>query len=207
LDNETATIDVSEGYPVFNVTAGTANTAGGSSVGYTNVGTTLTVTPRISANDRIWLHIIPIVSSYAGLASETVGGQTYQAPQFETRTFDTQVLIPNAHTLVMGGLVQDSPASTSTKVPLLGDIPGLGYLFRSDTKSDTKDNLLVFITPTIVKEDDFHSSDTQFFNTRPNKRPTIIDPNNLWQGTQPYNWSNPTNTDPAQAIINESTVQ
>jgi type II secretory pathway component GspD/PulD (secretin) len=207
LDNETAMIDVSEGYPVFNVAAGTANTAGGSSVSYTNVGTLLTVTPRISANDTVWLHILPVVSSYAGLASETVGGQTYQAPQFETRSFETRVVVPNAHTLVMGGLVQDSPASTSTKVPLLGDIPGLGYLFRSDSKSDNKDNLLIFITPTIVKDDDFHSTDTQFFSTKPNKRPTIIDPNNLWQGTRPYNWSNPTNTDPAQAIIDEPSVQ
>jgi len=207
LDNETATINVTRGYPVFNVTAGTANTTGGSSVGYTNIGTVLSVTPRISANDKIWLHITPQVSSYGGVASATVGGETYQADIFDNRSFDTKVLVPNAHTLVIGGLVQDNPISSTTKVPLLGDIPGMGYLFRSESKSVTKDNLLIFITPTIVKDDDFHASDTQFFSTPATKRPVMVDPNNLWDGTRPYNWSSPTNTDPAQAIINEPSVQ
>jgi type II secretory pathway component GspD/PulD (secretin) len=207
LDNETATIAVTRGYPVFNVTASTANTTGGSSIGYTNVGTVLQVTPRISANDQIWLKVNPQVSSYAGTAVQTVGGETYEADLFDYRTFNTQVLIPNAHTLVMGGLVQDNPISTSTKVPLLGDIPGLGYAFRSESKTTTKDNLLIFITPTIVKDEDFRATDTQFLKTLPQKRPVMIDPNNLWDGTRPYNWSNPTNTDPAQTIIDEPTVR
>jgi len=207
LDNEMAQIAVTRGYPVFSVTAGTANTTGGSQVSYTNVGTTLEVTPRISANDRIWLKVKPEVSSYGGIASQTVGGQTYQADIFDFRTFDTQVLIPDAHTLVMGGLVRDNPISSSTKVPLLGDIPYLGYAFRSETKSVDKDNLLIFITPTIVKDEDFHASDTQFLNSKPIKRQTMLDPNNLWDGTKPYNWSDPKNTDPAQAIIDEKSVQ
>jgi type II secretory pathway component GspD/PulD (secretin) len=207
LDNETATIAVTRGYPVFNVTAGTANTTGGSTVGYTNIGTTLEVTPRISANDKIWLKVSPTVSSFAGLQSQTVGGVTYQADMFDYRYFNTQVLIPNAHTLVMGGLVQDNPISNTTKVPLLGDIPGLGYAFRSESKSTTKDNLLIFITPTIVREDDFRASDSQFFKSMPTKRPVMINPNSLWDGTRPYNWSNPTNTDPAQAIIDEPSVR
>jgi general secretion pathway protein D len=192
---------------VFNVTAGTANTSGGSSVGYTNVGTTLMVTPRISANDKVWLHIVPQVSSFAGTASQTVGGLTYQADLFDYRGFDTRVLVPNAHTLVMGGLVQDNPISNTTKVPLLGDIPYLGYAFRSENKSVTKDNLLIFITPTIVKDDDFQATDTQFFNTPATKRPVMLNPNNLWDGTRPYNWSDPKNTDPAQKIIDEPSVQ
>jgi type II secretory pathway component GspD/PulD (secretin) len=207
LDNEAAQISVVRGYPVFNVTAGTANTAGGSQVSYTNVGTILQVTPRISANDNIWLKVSPQVSSYAGIQSQTVGGVTYQADLFDFRTFDTQVLIPNSHTLVMGGLVQDNPQSTSTKVPLLGDIPYLGYAFRSESKTTTKDNLLIFITPTIVKDTDFHATDTQFLNSKAQKRQPMLDPNNLWDGTRPYNWSNPTNTDPAQKIIDEPSVQ
>jgi type II secretory pathway component GspD/PulD (secretin) len=207
LDNETATIAVTRGYPVFNVTAGTANTTGGSTVGYTNIGTILQVTPRISANDKIWLKVSPEVSSFAGIQSQTVGGVTYQADMFDYRSFNTQVLIPNAHTLVMGGLVQDNPISNTTKVPLLGDIPGLGFAFRSESKSTTKDNLLIFITPTIVRDNDFRSADTQFFKSVPTKRPVMIDPNNLWDGTRPYNWSNPTNTDPAQAIIDEPSVR
>jgi len=207
LDNETAYIAVTRGYPVFNVTASTANTSGGSSVGYTNVGTILNVTPRISANDKIWLKVSPQVSSFAGVSSQTVGGVTFQADIFDYRSFDTQVLIPNAHTLVMGGLVQDNPISSTTKIPLLGDIPYLGYAFRSENKSVSKDNLLIFITPTIVTDDDFHSADTQFFNTEPIKRPVMLDPNSMWDGSHPYNWSNPSDTDPAQKIINEPSVQ
>jgi type II secretory pathway component GspD/PulD (secretin) len=117
------------------------------------------------------------------------------------------VLIPNAHTLVMGGLVQDNPISSTTKVPLLGDIPYLGYAFRSESKSVTKDNLLIFITPTIVTDDDFQAADNHFFDTKPTKRPVMLDPNNLWDGSHPYNWSNPTNTDPAQSIIDEPSVR
>jgi type II secretory pathway component GspD/PulD (secretin) len=207
LDNEMAQISVTRGYPVFSVTAGTANTAGGSQVAYTNVGTVLQVTPRISANEQIWLKVDPQVASYAGLQSQTVGGLTYQAPLFDFRTFDTQVLVPNAHTLVMGGMVSDNPISTSTKVPLLGDIPYLGYAFRSENKTTTKDNLLIFITPTIVRNTDFHATETQFLNSKPTKRPVMLDPNSLWDGTRPYNWSNPTNTDPAQQIIDEPSVQ
>jgi general secretion pathway protein D len=207
LDNETAQISVVRGYPVFNITASTANTSGGSQVSYTNVGTILQVTPRISANDNIWLKVSPQVSSFAGIQSQTVGGVTFQADLFDFRTFDTQVLIPNSHTLVMGGLVQDNPQSTSTKVPLLGDIPYLGYAFRSENKSTTKDNLLIFITPTIVQDTDFHATDTQFLNSKAQKRQPMLDPNNLWDGTRPYNWSNPTNTDPAQQIIDEPSVQ
>jgi type II secretory pathway component GspD/PulD (secretin) len=207
LDNENARITVTEGYPVFNVTAGTANTTGGSQVSYTNVGTILDVTPRISANDNIWLHVCPVVSSFAGIQSQTVGGLTYQADLFDFRSFDTRVLVPNAHTLVMGGMVSDNPQSSTTKVPLLGDIPYLGYAFRSETKSVTKDNLLIFITPTIVKDSDFRATDTQFLNSQPYKRGEILNPNSLWDGTRPYNWSNPTNTDPSQALFIDRSSQ
>jgi type II secretory pathway component GspD/PulD (secretin) len=207
LDNEDARITVTEGFPVFNVTAGTANTTGGSQVSYTNVGTVLDVTPRISANDNIWLHVCPVVSSFAGIQSQTVGGLTYQADLFDFRSFDTRVLVPNAHTLVMGGMVSDNPQSTTTKVPLLGDIPYLGYAFRSESKSVTKDNLLVFITPTIVKDSDFRATDSQFLSSQPYKRDPMINPNSIWDGTHPYNWSNPTNTDPSQALFIDKSSQ
>ncbi|HWY31965.1 MAG TPA: hypothetical protein VNX46_14490, partial [Candidatus Acidoferrum sp.] len=79
--------------------------------------------------------------------------------------------------------------------------------FRSENKSTTKDNLLIFVTPTIVKDDDFHATDTQFLNTPPKKRPIILNPNSMWDGSHPYNWSNPSDTDPAQKIIDEPSVQ
>jgi type II secretory pathway component GspD/PulD (secretin) len=192
LDNEMATISVTRAFPVINVTASTANTTGGSSITYSNIGTVLQVTPRISANDYIWLKVTPDVSSFFGTVTKIIQGSTFQADEFDSRHIDTQVLIPNANTLVMGGLVKDNPNATYTKVPLLGDIPGLGYLFRSENKSLDKDDLLIFITPTIVKDNDFNPTATDFLKTQPNLSKSPMNPNTIWDGAKPRgDWSNP----------------
>jgi type II secretory pathway component GspD/PulD (secretin) len=192
LDNETATISVTRAFPILNITAGTANTTGGSSLTYSNLGTILLVTPRISANDDIWLKVNPTVSSYFGQDKQTINGQVSTADIFDLRSIDTQVLIPNAHTLVMGGLVKDNPNAQYTKVPILGDIPYLGVAFRSETKSMEKDNLLIFITPTIVRETDFKPMISDFLDSSPR---TLKDPMNMhaWlDSAQPRgDWSNP----------------
>ena len=207
LDNEMATIAVTRAFPVFNTTAGTQGSPGGSSVTYSNLGTILMVTPRISANDTIRLKVIPEVSSFSGVSTLTVGGVVNQADIFDYRTITTQVLIPNANTLVMGGMVKDSPVDTSTKVPLLGDIPGLGHLFRSETKVADKDNLLIFITPTIVQDTDFHPTSTDFLQAVPEKKKEVLNPNNLWDGAKPYNWSNPKNTDVDQQLLDQKATE
>jgi len=192
LDNETATIAVTRAFPILNVTAGTANTTGGSSVTYSNLGTILEVRPRISANDYIWLKVTPTVSSFFGKDSETINGQVTTADIFDQRSIDTQVLIPNAHTLVMGGLVQDNPNAQYTKVPILGDIPILGLAFRSENKSLSKDNLLIFITPTIVKDTDFKPSDDNFLDTNPRYMKDTMKMHTWLDSAQPRgDWSNP----------------
>lgn len=206
LDNQLANISVTRGYPVFNVSAGTANTAGGSSITYSNVGTMLQVTPRISAGDKIWLKVHPEVSSFFGTVSKTVGGQVFQADLFDNRTFDTQVLIPNAHTLVLGGLVKDSPNSTKNKVPLLGDVPLLGYAFRSESKSMDKQNLLIFITPTIVKDTDFHATETRFLEAQPVKTKQYLNPDSSWDGTRSASSKTKVKKD-AQVILNDDVSQ
>ncbi len=198
MDNEMARIEVTEAVPIFNVSAGTANTAGGSSVTYSNVGTILQVTPRISANDYIWLKVVPEVSSSPGSYNQTIGGLTYSAPLFDYRRIETQVLIPDADTLVMGGLVKDNPTASYTKVPILGDIPVLEYAFRSENKSLNKDNLIIFITPTIVKESDFQSTPpTKFFKSRPMTIKPPLNPKSMWDNAEPYhNWSDPVPKEP-----------
>jgi type II secretory pathway component GspD/PulD (secretin) len=203
LDNESATISVQRTYPILQTTAGTQGSPGGSSISYSNVGTVLLVTPRISANNTIRLKVQPTVASFFGYATLTAQGATSQAPQFDTRTMDTQVLIPNANTLVMGGLVNDNPDDTSTKVPILGDIPFIGAAFRSEAKSADKRNLLIFITPTILQDTDFHPTTTDFLNAQPQTRKESLDPNSVWDGTKPHNWADPSNTDPDQKIINQ----
>jgi type II secretory pathway component GspD/PulD (secretin) len=198
MDNETAHIEVTRAIPIFNITAGTANTAGGSSVTYSNVGTILQVTPRISANDYIWLKVVPEVSSSPGSDNQTIGGLTYSAPMFDYRRIETQVLIPDANTLVMGGLVRDNPQASYTKIPILGDIPILGYAFRSETKSLDKDNLLIFITPTIIKDSDFqYAPPTKFFKSRPMTIKPPLNPKSAWDNAEPYhNWSDPVPKEP-----------
>jgi type II secretory pathway component GspD/PulD (secretin) len=201
LDNETATISVTRDFPVINVTAGTANTTGGSTITYSNIGTSLQVTPRITANDYIWLKVVPDVSSFFGKDTQTIGpGQTISADIFDQRHIETQVLIPNAHTLVMGGLVQDNPNASYTKVPILGDIPILGLAFRSESKSMQKDNLLIFITPTILQDADFKPTTSDFLNSSPR---TMKDPMNMntWlDSAQPRgDWSNPLDEKAANA--------
>lgn len=192
LDNEMADISVTTAFPIINVAAGTANTTGGSTITYSNIGTILYVTPHISANDRIWLKVTPDISSYVGLFSLTVGGQAFQAEQFNTRHFDTQVLIPNGNTLVMGGLVQDNPQGTYNKVPILGDIPGLGAAFRYENKSLNKDNLLFFITPTIVRDSDFTPAPTDFLQSKPKGIKSTMDPKSWWDSSHPRgDWSDP----------------
>jgi len=203
LDNEAAQISVTRAFPVINVTASTANTTAGSTIAYTNVGVVLTVTPRISANDYIWLKVVPDVSQFFDVQSQIIGGATYQADVFDFRHIETQVMIPNANTLVMGGMVQDSPNTSYNKIPVLGDIPVLGYAFRHENKSIAKDNLLIFITPTIVKDTDFVPTTTAFLKSRPNTMKSPLNPNSIWDSAAPYDWSNPGNTDPAEKILNQ----
>ena len=201
LDNQTATIEVTRGYPVINMSGGTQNSAGSSSVTYSNVGTILQVTPRISANDYIWLRVIPVVSSHFGDEIITVQGgsgnpsTSYSVPIFDNRRIDSQVMIPDGNTLVMGGLIQDNPTASYTKVPLLGDIPGLGWAFRSESKSMIKDNLIIFLTPSIIKNSDFQpttSAPADYLQSKPAVMKNRMNPHSVWDGAEPRgDWSNP----------------
>jgi type II secretory pathway component GspD/PulD (secretin) len=199
LDNQMATIEVTRTYPVINMAGGTQNSAGSSSITYSNIGTILQVTPRISANDYIWLKVNPTVSSHFGDVVITVQGgagnpsTSYPVPEFDIRRIDSQVMIPNGNTLVMGGLVQDKPTAQYTKVPLLGDIPGLGWAFRSENKSMDKDNLIIFMTPTIIKNTDFQqAAPNDFLQSKPNMLKSPMNPNALWDSAEPLgDWSNP----------------
>lgn len=197
LDNEPAHIEVVRTFPIISLSGASANSASSASVTYSNVGTILDVTPRISANDNIWLNVIPEVSSH--FADETVivpsaGGAagSFSVPIFDRRRIQSQVMVPNGNTLVMGGLVQDNPNQTFNKVPFLGDIPGLGWAFHSETKNMTKDNLIIFMTPTIVKDADFQPAPTTYLQSQPTTMQQPMNPHKIWDGAEPErDWSNP----------------
>jgi type II secretory pathway component GspD/PulD (secretin) len=187
LDNEKATLSVTRATPIIYVSAGSAITTGGSQITYTNLGVLLEVTPRISANDFINLHVIPEVSRVFDTVTKVVSGATFQADQYDIRKMETRVMIPSGNTLVLGGLVQDDNRKSSTKVPMLGDIPFLGKAFQSKSKSQQKNNLLVFITPTIVQDNDYQPNKTDYLKIRiPKDEATKW---SSWDSTKPHDWS------------------
>jgi len=186
LDNEPAVLSVTRATPIINVTAGTANTTGGSTITYTNLGIILHVTPRISANNFVNLTVEPEVSRVFDTVTKVINGSTSQADEYDVRRMETKVMIPSGNTLVLGGLVQDDTRSSNTKVPILGDIPGIGNIFRSDSKQRQKNNLLVFVTPTIVTDDDYQPTKSTFLKTP--LQTTEEKPWNAWDSGKPADW-------------------
>ena len=190
LDNETSSIEVGTQYPIVNTTAGTANTTGGSSISYSNLTVLLRVTPRISANNYVRLQVSPRVVRLGSKVTSVVGGVPNSVDSFNTREILTSVLIPSGNTLVMGGLIEDSISSGNVKVPILGDIPFLGLLFRQDSKSRTKSNMIVFLTPTIVEDEDFQPTKSTFLKTPVPVNDTVEEGDwSAWDSGKPKDWS------------------
>jgi general secretion pathway protein D len=151
LDNEEAFITVGQEVPF--VTGSFTNTGGNNgaqnpfqTIQRQSVGITLTVTPQVNEGDSVVLDIKQEVSSLstARSASDVITNE---------RKVETKVLARDRDVIVLGGLVKDDIQDSQQKVPLLGDIPLLGRLFRNDTVTATKSNLLVFIRPTIIRDD------------------------------------------------------
>jgi type IV pilus assembly protein PilQ len=118
--------------------------AAGTQTSFKDANLSLTVTPKITPDDR--------VSMVLDLTQDTRGADTTAGPAINTKNVSTTVLVENGGTVVIGGIYTQDTTHSVTKVPLLGDIPILGWLFKNDSKSDAKDELLVFITPKILKD-------------------------------------------------------
>ncbi len=188
LDNETASIEVGTMFPIVNVTAGTANTTGGSSISYSNLTVKLDVTPRISANNYVNLKVLPKILRRGDAVVSIVGDQKNSVDSFLKRELQTTVLIPSGNTLVMGGLIEDNVHNENTKVPVLGDLPGVGLLFRYDVKRREKSNLTVFVTPTIVQDEDFQPTTTGFLKTPVPATDSIEEDWSAWDSGKPRDW-------------------
>jgi general secretion pathway protein D len=191
LDNDKALIEVGELYPIVNVSAGTANTTGGSQITYSNLTVRLEVTPRISANDFVNLTVNPSITKLGKKYSSTIAGTVNVVDSFLTRNMVTHVMLPSGNTLVMGGLIQDQTSTGNIKVPLLGDIPVLGYLFRSDSKARNTTDLILFITPTIVKDDDYQPTKSDYLKTPAPKKDYLERAWSAWDTGKPEDWSKP----------------
>jgi type IV pilus secretin PilQ/predicted competence protein len=117
-------------------------------------GNTLVVKPSVNKDNFITLAVKPEISNKVGDQQFFPPGasQPVLSPIIDTRTLESNVLIKSGDTLAIGGLLQDEVTKSRTKVPVMGDVPVLGYLFQSRTNVRTKRNLLVFVTPTIIDQ-------------------------------------------------------
>ena len=109
----------------------------------------LKVTPQITPDDRVILDLTVTKDSVGQLVPSATGGFV---PSIDTRNIQTQVLVKDGQTVVLGGIMETERRDTVKKVPLLGDVPFLGNLFKSKSKTNNRDELLIFITPKILRE-------------------------------------------------------
>ena len=126
---------------------------------YQTVGIELDVTPFIGQNSLVQMILQPQISSVDTSTSGQIiagagllGSTAIYAPNLNTRTADTVVITPDGEPVVIGGLIGDTKSEGESKIPLLGDIPVFGRLFRSTSKSGQKSELLMFLTPHIIRE-------------------------------------------------------
>jgi type IV pilus assembly protein PilQ len=123
--------------------------SGGTSIAFKEAVLSLEVTPQITPDNRVIMDLKVTRDNVGQLVPTGSGGFV---PSIDKRELNTQVLVSNGETIVLGGVYEQESSDTVNKVPLLGDIPLLGALFRQNSKSSTKRELLIFITPKIVQE-------------------------------------------------------
>lgn len=161
LNNHEATIHIGEEFPIpeFSVDPSTGNTTV-SGFETKKVGTTLTVTPHVNPSREIVVDLKPEITKAETNASFVIAsGATIELPRFSTQSVTTRVRVKDGETIVIGGLVKETELITITKVPILGDIPFIGALFRSGRKfaggsnPALRQDLLIFLTVTLMDED------------------------------------------------------
>jgi general secretion pathway protein D len=151
LDNEEAKIVVGQNVPFITGQYTSNNTATGSvnpfqTVERKDVGLTLRVKPQISETGTVKLTIFQEVSSVDYTKASTIGLITNK------RSIESNVLVEDGSVIVLGGLLSDTFSGNKSQVPGLGDIPGLGWLFRNESRTRSKANLMVFLRPIVVRD-------------------------------------------------------
>jgi general secretion pathway protein D len=155
-NNQPATITVGQSVPL--ITSVRFDNFGNAinSVSYQSVGIILRVTPFITSDGLVEMILSPETSELVADRSQWVpissgASGNVSAPVINSRSADTVIVTPDGQTVIIGGLMANSKADTETKIPLLGDIPILGNLFKHKTKTDSKTELMIFLTPHIIQ--------------------------------------------------------
>ena len=154
LDNEEARIVVGQNVPF--ITGQYTNTGTGTSSPFQtierkDVGITLKIKPQIGENGTVRMTIYQESSS---VASTTAVGTDNAGPTTNKRSIESTITVDDGQTIVLGGLIEDNFTVNRSKVPLLGDIPYLGALFRSESRTRNRTNLMVFLRPVVMRDQD-----------------------------------------------------
>lgn len=151
LDNEEAKIIIGKNVPFvtgsYASTTGTAGVSPFTTVERKDVGLMLRVRPQINENGTVKMSVYQEVSNIDPATSGDTNG-----PSTNKRSIESNVLVEDGSIIVLGGLLQDDYSQSEDKVPLLGDIPGVGNLFRSERRTRNKTNLMVFLRPVVVRD-------------------------------------------------------
>ncbi len=126
-----------------------SSSSGATTTSFKKAVLSLTVTPLITPDDRIIMDLIVSQDSVGESVPSATGGFV---PSIDTREIETQVLVSNGETVVLGGIYETEEREINSKVPILGDLPVLGAMFRTTQKVSNKSELLIFVTPRIIKE-------------------------------------------------------
>jgi type IV pilus assembly protein PilQ len=137
------------GYVTFQNSAGGGAGSGTATVQFKDAVLELKVTPTITADNRVYLMINVKKDALAGYVDAPGSGKI---PTIDTREINTSVLVDNGQTVVLGGIYEVNKSNTISKVPGLGDVPGIGALFRKTSRVNTKAELLIFVTPRILSD-------------------------------------------------------
>ena len=149
-DNKEAEIFVGQNVPFISSTNLSSTGLSQQSVERKDVGIILKITPQISEGEYVKLDLYQEISAVVPTVKTSV---TVTAADLITtkRSAKTSVVVKDKDTVAIGGLIQDQDTDTESKIPFLGDIPGLGWLFKTNTHQRTKTNLLIVLTPRIVR--------------------------------------------------------
>ena len=149
-DNKEATITVGQEVPFIRDTRTTETGQTINTIQYEDIGIILKVTPHINPEGLVIMDVEPEISTLTGTTVPI--SETVDAEVFAKRSATSRVAIRNGQTIVIGGLMEDRKTDTIRKVPLLGDLPKIGFLFRRTIKTTVKTELLIFLTPQVAEE-------------------------------------------------------
>jgi type IV pilus assembly protein PilQ len=170
LDNEQALIKIIREIPYQEMT----ETSGGGSIGSTSfreVGVSLVVIPHVTRDGMVRLRVRPEFSVDAGDVTVGTGTTSFPQPQVDRREAESTLLLQNGQTMVLGGLRKKEISAQENKIPLLGDLPIIGFAFKSQGEESIFSEMVVFVTPWIAEQPKMSNEEKQIFSNTEFKGP------------------------------------